>query len=165
MLHNFRRPCRVAFRVHTSRAHHRSRFLPLLSASQLALPDRLRWVEKGSRSRDRARRPYNIIKAQVKAADRSCRKGRATRRKEKETVFFFFNTRYANLLSPVRMTNGIQDQRCRSESLFNSAVERFKEAHIRAHVGVAVWVMNSRELTATCDEKCGLECVCLSRHE
>lgn len=89
-------------------------------------------------------------------------------RKEKEMVFFFFfsfNTRYANPLSPVRMMNGIQDQRCRSESLFNSAVERFKEAYIRPHVGAAVWVMNSRELTGHVRREMRSLVRCLSRHE
>lgn len=55
------------------------------------------------------------------------------------------------------MTNGIQDQRYRSELSFNSAVERFKEAHIRPHVGAAGLGHEFRELTAAYDEKCGLE--------
>lgn len=72
-----------------------SRFLPLLSASRPTLPDRLCRVEKGDSSMARSRRPYNIIKAQVKAADRSCRKGRATGRpeRERERLFFLRGTR------------------------------------------------------------------------
>lgn len=58
----------------------------------LFLTDFVGWRRATLRSKDRARRPYNIIKAQVKAVDRLRGKGRATRRmvgKRKRRFSFF----------------------------------------------------------------------------
>lgn len=120
-----------------------SSFAFSLVAFRIALPDFVGWRRATPRSNDRARRPYNIIKAQVKAVDRLRGKGRATRSGRERDGFFFFFLYEIRESTFSGMTNGIQDQRYRSELSFNSAVERFKEAHIRPHVGAAVWVMNS----------------------
>lgn len=109
MLHDFRRPCLVAFRVHTSCAHHRSHFLLPLSASRLtplAGPagcggERLldREIERDGLT--------TLLKRKSKSSRSTVRKkgtgGTTNGRKEKD---FFFYEGNANLLSPVYVRAG-----------------------------------------------------------